>query len=158
MFSLFSLDRIAPSRLHLATEMTLPRVPDKYTHIAIGGGDTDRPLNKQKRLRLIERQVSLRDAKTLDCGCGTGGYVLAFLCTPDGMPKVWAGKCAGFKEMDRVYGPNLMAEVCDWFRTSGHTHFLYGGAPGVAELLQRCLLFAWLIFCQVTGLKRYRLD
>ena len=63
----------------------------------------------------------------------------AFLCTPDGMPMVWSGKCAGYREIDRVYGPDLMAEVCDWTRTSGHTHFLYGGADGVAQLLKERL-------------------
>jgi N-acetylglucosaminyldiphosphoundecaprenol N-acetyl-beta-D-mannosaminyltransferase len=60
----------------------------------------------------------------------------AFLCTPDGMPMVWAGKCTGHKTMDRVYGPDLMAMVCDWTRTSGHTHFLFGGEEGLAGLLK----------------------
>ena len=63
----------------------------------------------------------------------------AFLCTPDGMPMVWAGKGAGFKEMGRVYGPDLLAEVAEWTRGSGHTHFLYGGAPGVAEQMRQRL-------------------
>ena len=31
---------------------------------------------------------------------------------PDGMPMVWIGKNAGFREMDRVYGPDLLLEVC----------------------------------------------
>ena len=38
----------------------------------------------------------------------------AFLCTPDGMPMVWAGKLDGHKDMRRVYGPDLMMEVCAW--------------------------------------------
>lgn len=63
----------------------------------------------------------------------------SFLCTPDGMPMVWAGKLAGHSEMDRVYGPDLMADICEWTRSSGHTHFLYGGGDGVAELLKRKL-------------------
>lgn len=62
----------------------------------------------------------------------------AFLNTPDGMPMVWAGKLRGFREMDRVYGPDLMHLVCDWSRQKNYTHFLYGGADGVApELKQR---------------------
>jgi len=63
----------------------------------------------------------------------------AFLCTPDGMPMVWAGKLAGHREMRRVYGPDLMLEICAWSETSGAKHFFYGGADGVAELLAQKL-------------------
>jgi len=59
----------------------------------------------------------------------------AFLCTPDGMPMVWMGKLNGHKEMSRVYGPDLMLDVCAWSEKSGCRHFFYGGQPGVAELL-----------------------
>ena len=59
----------------------------------------------------------------------------ALLCTPDGMPMVWLGKLQGHREMSRVYGPDLMLEVCAWSETSGCRHFFYGGADGVAELL-----------------------
>jgi len=59
----------------------------------------------------------------------------AFLCTPDGMPMVWAGKLAGHAKMSRVYGPDLMLDVCAWSEPSGAKHFFYGGADGVAELL-----------------------
>jgi len=59
----------------------------------------------------------------------------AFLCTPDGMPMVWAGRLAGHREMARVYGPDLMLDVCAWSEVSGARHFFYGGADGVAELL-----------------------
>lgn len=63
----------------------------------------------------------------------------AFLCTPDGMPMVWAGKLNGHKDMSRVYGPDLMLDVCAWSEASGCRHFFYGGADGVAELLARKL-------------------
>ncbi len=63
----------------------------------------------------------------------------AFLCTPDGMPMVWAGKLAGHREMRRVYGPDLMLDVCAWSEASGAKHFFYGGADGVAELLAQKL-------------------
>ena len=59
----------------------------------------------------------------------------ALLCTPDGMPMVWAGKLNGHHDMSRVYGPDLMLEVCAWSETSGAKHFFYGGAEGVAKLL-----------------------
>jgi len=60
----------------------------------------------------------------------------AFLVTPDGMPLVWAGRLAGHREMARVYGPDLMLAVFEATRDTGHTHFLYGGVPGVAEELK----------------------
>jgi N-acetylglucosaminyldiphosphoundecaprenol N-acetyl-beta-D-mannosaminyltransferase len=59
----------------------------------------------------------------------------AFLCTPDGMPMVWMGRLRGHREMGRVYGPDLMLEVCAWSEKNPCRHFFYGGVPGVAELL-----------------------
>jgi len=63
----------------------------------------------------------------------------AFLCTPDGMPMVWAGRLRGHREMSRVYGPDLMLDVCAWSESSGCRHFFYGGSEGVAELLAQKL-------------------
>ena len=60
----------------------------------------------------------------------------ACLCTPDGMPMVWMGRLHGHREMGRVYGPDLMLEVCAWSEKSGCRHFFFGGAPGVAEQLR----------------------
>jgi N-acetylglucosaminyldiphosphoundecaprenol N-acetyl-beta-D-mannosaminyltransferase len=61
----------------------------------------------------------------------------AFLCTPDGMPMVWLGKVAGFREMARVYGPDFMLDVCEASPKEGIRHFFYGGANGVAAELQQ---------------------
>ena len=60
----------------------------------------------------------------------------AFLCTPDGMPMVWMGKLHGHHEMSRVYGPDLMLEVCAWSERNPCRHFFFGGVPGVAEELR----------------------
>ena len=60
----------------------------------------------------------------------------AFLCTPDGMPLVWAGKLNGHSGMSRVYGPDLMLDVCAWSEKNPCRHFFFGGAPGVAEELR----------------------
>ncbi|MGD0252244.1 MAG: WecB/TagA/CpsF family glycosyltransferase [Verrucomicrobiota bacterium] len=60
----------------------------------------------------------------------------AFLCTPDGMPMVWAGKLSGHSRMSRVYGPDLMLDVCAWSEKNPCRHFFFGGAPGVAETLR----------------------
>ena len=57
------------------------------------------------------------------------------LTTTDGMPLVWAAKFAGIEPVERVYGPDLMLEVLDRSVEEGWTHFLYGGAAGVADRL-----------------------
>jgi N-acetylglucosaminyldiphosphoundecaprenol N-acetyl-beta-D-mannosaminyltransferase len=58
------------------------------------------------------------------------------LTVPDGMPLVWAGKIYGNKQMGRVYGPDLMLEVCRISVKRKFTHFLYGGNVGIAERLK----------------------
>lgn len=60
----------------------------------------------------------------------------SFLCTPDGMPTVWMGKLAGHKQIDRVYGPDLMELLCATGVELGWKHFFYGGAEGVAGELK----------------------
>lgn len=57
------------------------------------------------------------------------------LATPDGMPLVWLNHWHGHRDSDRVYGPDLMLALCDRSQRTGHRHFFYGGAPGVAERL-----------------------
>jgi len=63
-------------------------------------------------------------------------YRDALLTTPDGMPLVWLGRRLGHPQVTRVYGPDLLLAACDAGRAVGLTHFLYGGAPGVAETLR----------------------
>jgi N-acetylglucosaminyldiphosphoundecaprenol N-acetyl-beta-D-mannosaminyltransferase len=64
----------------------------------------------------------------------------ALLNVPDGMPTVWVGKLQGFRLMKRVFGPDLMVELCLRSVQKGYTHFLYGGAPGVAQQLRTALI------------------
>jgi N-acetylglucosaminyldiphosphoundecaprenol N-acetyl-beta-D-mannosaminyltransferase len=59
----------------------------------------------------------------------------AGLVSPDGMPMVWISRLRGHSQVRRVYGPDLMLELCARGVPLGHRHFLYGGADGVAELL-----------------------
>jgi N-acetylglucosaminyldiphosphoundecaprenol N-acetyl-beta-D-mannosaminyltransferase len=61
------------------------------------------------------------------------------LTTPDGMPIVWLLKFYGHSHVERVYGPDLMLEVCKQGVQRGWRHFFYGGAPGVGEKLTRKL-------------------
>ena len=59
----------------------------------------------------------------------------AGLRTPDGMPLVWLSRRAGHDHVSRVYGPDLMLELCRRSGVAGHRHFFYGGGPGVVETL-----------------------
>jgi N-acetylglucosaminyldiphosphoundecaprenol N-acetyl-beta-D-mannosaminyltransferase len=76
---------------------------------------------------VMEAQRNPRFKKVLDD---------AMLVVPDGVPTVWVGRWEGFRNMGRVFGPDLMLEVCRRSVSSGHSHFLYGGKPGIAEELQ----------------------
>ena len=59
----------------------------------------------------------------------------ALLCTPDGMPMVWMGRAQGHPSIARVYGPDLMLNICEHSVSAGFTHFFYGGSEGVPEQL-----------------------
>ena len=59
----------------------------------------------------------------------------AGLVTPDGMPLVWLSRLHGWRNTRRVYGPDLMLEVCERSLATGYRHFFYGGHEGVPERL-----------------------
>jgi N-acetylglucosaminyldiphosphoundecaprenol N-acetyl-beta-D-mannosaminyltransferase len=62
------------------------------------------------------------------------------LTTPDGMSIVWLLKFHGYRNVSRVYGADLMLEVCRFSEDKQWRHFFYGGAPGVADALADRLL------------------
>ena len=57
------------------------------------------------------------------------------LTTPDGMPLVWLLKQAGYEHVSRVYGPDLMLDVCAESARAGYRHYFLGGAAGVADTM-----------------------
>jgi N-acetylglucosaminyldiphosphoundecaprenol N-acetyl-beta-D-mannosaminyltransferase len=72
--------------------------------------------------------------------------------TPDGMPLVWALRAMGAPAAGRVYGPDLMPEICARAEARGMAVGLYGGRPEIPEKLRARLLerhprlripFAW---------------
>lgn len=63
----------------------------------------------------------------------------AFINAPDGMPMSWVGWLQGHRQMDRVYGPDFMANLCRLSVGKGYRHYLYGGQPGVAQALKDAL-------------------
>jgi N-acetylglucosaminyldiphosphoundecaprenol N-acetyl-beta-D-mannosaminyltransferase len=60
----------------------------------------------------------------------------ADIVTPDGMPLVWALRSFGAAKQQRVYGPNLMIELCARAEKEGHRIFLYGGRPESLDTLR----------------------
>jgi N-acetylglucosaminyldiphosphoundecaprenol N-acetyl-beta-D-mannosaminyltransferase len=62
------------------------------------------------------------------------------MTTPDGMAIVWLLRLHGHRQVSRVYGPDVMLEVCRSGLAKGYRHYLYGGGEGVAELLARKLM------------------
>lgn len=59
------------------------------------------------------------------------------MTTPDGMPLVWCSHFAGAKTTTRVYGPDLILEVCASSVKHQWRHFFYGSLPGTADRLAR---------------------
>ncbi len=58
----------------------------------------------------------------------------ADMVAADGMPLVWLERAAGYRQAERVYGPDLFLALCA--QTEGAVrHYLLGGTPGVAEQL-----------------------
>lgn len=58
------------------------------------------------------------------------GVNRADLVVPDGMPLVWFLKAAGLSTVRRVYGPDLMVQLCRFATKKRLAVFLLGGASG----------------------------
>ena len=125
-------------------EVAEPSRPSRVNVLGVGVS----PLNLDLAEAAIEEALEQR-RKGYVCITGVHGISEAqadtafrailnksFLTTPDGMPMVWMGWLQGFRHMGRVYGPDLMLRVCESPRLRRFTHFLYGGAPGVADELK----------------------
>ena len=104
-------------------------------------------INMTDALTAFEQWIE-DDARTYVCVTGVHGVMESQgdpdltaihnesgLTTPDGMPMVWCGRLAGARSMTRVYGPDLMLEVCRRGAADGWKMYLYGAAPGVPDAL-----------------------
>ncbi len=63
----------------------------------------------------------------------------ADLATPDGMAVVWIGKMLGYKNISRVYGPELMQGICGISVKNGYKNYLYGSSSNVLSKLREGL-------------------
>lgn len=122
-------------------------MPDRVNVLGVGISPLNIPLTVAAMARAIEHR-----SKGYICVTGVHGvseaqtqpalraiFNASFLNTPGGMPMVWLGKLAGHPDTDRVDGPALLQQACRASAQTGWRHFLYGGAPGVAERLASCL-------------------
>lgn len=118
-------------------------MPDRVDVLGVGISAIDRPTAVEEVTGWVERRArryvcvtgvhgvmeSQRDPDLRDIHNSSG------LTTPDGMPMVWAGRFAGARGMERVYGPDLMLDVLARAEVRGWRSYFYGGAPGTPELL-----------------------
>lgn len=108
-------------------------------------------INMDEAVKLADRHIAA-GGRGYVCVTGVHGVMEAqsdldfrsilnrsLITTPDGMPTVWVGHAQGYGAMSRVYGPDYMLRMCELSVTKGYRHFLYGGKPGVAELLANTL-------------------
>ena len=84
----------------------------------------------------------------------------AGLVVPDGMPMVWLLRQAGFRDADRVCGPELLPRFAAESVARGDRHFFYGGSEEATEprrLWRRYLVnnpgFILLVMLQLLGLR-----
>ena len=63
----------------------------------------------------------------------------ADLATPDGMAVVWLGRMRGYKNIRRVYGPELMQNICEISIKKGYRHYFYGSTEGTLNKLEERL-------------------
>lgn len=111
-------------------EQTLKKFPILGVNISV--------INMDDASASIERAVSGRE-KIYVCVCPVSTIMeckrnrmvlesvnSADLATPDGMAVVWIGRMRGYKKIRRVYGPELMREICGVSGKKGYRNYLYG--------------------------------
>jgi N-acetylglucosaminyldiphosphoundecaprenol N-acetyl-beta-D-mannosaminyltransferase len=64
----------------------------------------------------------------------------AGMATTDGMPLVWLARHFGFEHATRVYGPDLMLELCRLSEEKGYSHYFYGATDEVLAELKTNLM------------------
>jgi N-acetylglucosaminyldiphosphoundecaprenol N-acetyl-beta-D-mannosaminyltransferase len=109
------------------------------------------PISLPDVLVIIEEWINLKSSEyicvtpvhsIMDCYLNEKvrrAFNLSSLVTPDGMAVVWILKLLGHKEVGRVYGPDLMLELCKASMQTGYKHFFYGNTESVLSNLKKKL-------------------
>jgi N-acetylglucosaminyldiphosphoundecaprenol N-acetyl-beta-D-mannosaminyltransferase len=91
--------------------------------------------------RRESRYVAVCDVHSLMLGRKDASHRLSLTCadmiTPDGQPIAWTLRHRGYADVARTCGPELLPAVCERSVQEGWTHYFYGGADGVADMLAR---------------------
>lgn len=124
------------------------KLPEKVNVLGVGIS----ALTMDKAVLTIERWIQSKTGTYYVCVTGLHGVMesqrnedirrvhnRAHMVVPDGMAVVWAMHWLGYRWVERIPGADLMLSVCKRSERRGFRHFLYGGAPGVPELLARRL-------------------
>lgn len=131
---------------------------EKYTnmtHVAIARtnvlGVGVSAINLALAVEVIEQWIETQTANYI-CVTGVHGIMesqsdadlrqihnQAGLVTPDGMPLVWISKLLGQRQVERVYGPDLMLAFCQLSMGKGYRHYLYGSSDMVLKRLEKNL-------------------
>ena len=123
-------------------------LPEKVNVLGVGIS----AVTMDQAVQTIEQWIQGKDRTRYVCATGLHGVMesqrhphirrahnQADMVVPDGMAVVWAMHWLGYRWVERVYGPDLMLGLCERSLHVDYRHFLYGGAPGVPELLGRRL-------------------
>lgn len=62
-----------------------------------------------------------------------------FMALPDGKPLSIVSKKRGFKEAERVTGPDLMEEIFNISEENGYSHYFYGSTQETLDILEEKL-------------------
>jgi N-acetylglucosaminyldiphosphoundecaprenol N-acetyl-beta-D-mannosaminyltransferase len=105
------------------------------------------PVSRAQAIAVIEGWIGAGDRQYV-CVSGVHGVMEsqrdpalraihngAGMVVPDGMPLVWLSRLRGFRQVERVYGPDLLLSCCRRSLETKSRHFFYGGAEGVPERL-----------------------
>lgn len=121
-----------------------------HPHVNVLGVDVS-AINMDGAIDLAERWIATGQSGYI-CMSGVHGVTEAqsntqlrhilnnsVINAPDGMPMSWIGWLRGHTQMDRVYGPDFMTNLCKLSSSRGYRHYLYGGHPSVAQVLKHSL-------------------
>ena len=97
----------------------------------------DAILKKQKKYICVCPVSTIMECKRSDRALESVNS--ADLVTPDGMPTVWVGKMYGYKNIKRVYGPELMQNICGISKKKGYKNYFYGSSENVLNKLKENL-------------------
>lgn len=108
-------------------------------------------LSMQESINFIEKNLAILSGKYI-CVANVHTTVMSFdnsnyrdiqngsvMSLPDGAPLSTVARKRGYRNAERVTGPDLMRELFKESGCHGYKHYFYGGKPETLELLQKKL-------------------